>query len=102
MKKALLPMVLMVALAVTSCVDNDVYDSNKNTDEPALDLSFSFALKSSKNLSLSAFNGEGNFGKSVLFNVYFEFPTHSSASHISNHHNDCLGHLYGLLCELRG
>ena len=82
MKKALLPMVLMVALAVTSCVDNDVYDSNKNTDEPALDLSFSFALKSSKNLSLSAFNGEGNFGKSVLFNVYFEDPrTDEGISH---------------------
>lgn len=82
MKKTLFSMTMIAALAVTSCMDNDVYDPTKNTDKPALDLSFSFALKSSKNLSLSAFNAEGNPGKGVLFNVYLEDPrTDEGISH---------------------
>ena len=76
MKKTLFPMMLIAAsLAITSCMDNDVYDPDKHTDDkPALDLSFSFTLKSSRNLSLSAFDAEGNSGKGVLFNVYSEDP----------------------------
>lgn len=85
MKRTLLVMMLMAAamLAVTSCMDNDVYDPNKNPDDkPTLDLSFKFALKSSKTLSLSAFDGEGNPGKNVLFNVYIENPvTEEGISH---------------------
>lgn len=82
MKKALFSLAMIASLAVTSCMDNDVYDPNKNTDKPALDLSFSFALKSSKSLSLSVYNAEGNPGKGVLFNVYLEDPrTNEGISH---------------------
>lgn len=77
-------MAMIGALTAASCMDNDVYDPNKHSDKPALDLSFSFALKSSKSLSLSAFNAEGNPEKGVLFNVYLEDPrTDEGISHVA-------------------
>ena len=42
------------------------------------------------------------WSSSVIKFFIFPPPTHSSASHTSNHHSDCLGHLYGPGCELQG
>ena len=40
--------------------------------------------------------------KNYLYHLTVSSPTRSSASHISNHHSACLGHLCGLGYELRG
>ncbi|WP_291528939.1 LruC domain-containing protein [Bacteroides sp. UBA939] len=73
----------VASLFVVSCINNDVYDPNRKVDDdPTLDLSFSFALKTSKNISLSAYNATGKPGKGVLFNVYVENPgTNEGISH---------------------
>lgn len=76
MNRILVPSLLLaVSMAFASCMDKDVYNPDRtDNDKPVLDLSFKFAMKSSKAVSISATDAFGNPGKGVLFNIYQENP----------------------------
>lgn len=76
MKKRIIPFLCIACLTISSCMDKDVYDPEKagkdNPDE--LDLSFKFALKSEKTVTVSATDANGRPAANVLFNIYLEKP----------------------------
>ena len=76
MKKILSsPFWLAALIAFSSCMDKDVYNPNRSDDgKSELDLSFKFAMKTSKSVSISAIDAFGNPGKDVQFNIYQENP----------------------------
>ena len=74
MKKTLTYILLVItSLTAISCMEKDVYDPSRHKTEE-LDLSFKFALKSEKTLSITATNALGNPESHVQFNVYLENP----------------------------
>ena len=84
MKQTTIFTLLASMLAFTSCMEKDVYDPGrqKEDNKPELDLSFKFAMKSLKTVSISATDAFGNSGKNVLFSIYQENPlTDEGISH---------------------
>lgn len=84
MKKNLIFISLGVTLlTVFSCMDKDVYDPGKEKNEnDELDLTFNFALKSEKAVTLTATDAFGSPQAGVQFNIYLENPcTEEGISH---------------------
>lgn len=84
MKKNLNLLTLAVTLlAVFSCMDKDVYDPGREKNEKdELDLTFNFALKSEKAITLTATDAFGAPQAGVQFNIYLENPcTEEGISH---------------------
>ena len=64
---------LLLSFFFSSCLKKEVYNGNED-DQNDLDLSFKFEMRTEKNLSLSATDGEGRPGAEVLFGVYATQP----------------------------